>query len=77
MSGSWPCTRAARDFVTDAFAHCKFIGYTAAAAALFNATGLADQMDDGFVELSGKSDADGFLEQCAQLRYWSRPVPTA
>ena len=32
---------AARDFVTDAFAHCKFIGYTSEAIPLFEACGLA------------------------------------
>ena len=31
---------AARDFVTDAYAHCKFIGYTGDAAPLFEAAGL-------------------------------------
>jgi hypothetical protein len=31
---------AARDFVTDAVAHCKFIGYTSGAAGLFEAVGL-------------------------------------
>ena len=34
-------TPAARDFVTDAFAHCKFIGYVGDAAPLFEAAGLA------------------------------------
>jgi len=32
---------AARDFVTDAYAHCKFIGYTGDAAPLFEAAGLS------------------------------------
>ena len=32
---------AARDFLTDAFAHCKFIGFTGDAAPLFEAAGLA------------------------------------
>jgi catalase len=29
----------ARDFVTDAYAHCKFIGYTGDAVPLFEASG--------------------------------------
>ena len=33
---------AAKDFVTDAHAHCKFIGYNEAARALFDATGLSE-----------------------------------
>ena len=31
---------AARDFVADAYAHCKFVGYTGDAAPLFDAAGL-------------------------------------
>ena len=32
-----------RDFVADAYAHCKFIGYTGDASPLFEAAGLAGQ----------------------------------
>jgi catalase len=64
---------AARDFVTDAYAHCKFIGYNAGALPLFEANGLARLMDDGFVSLDDRSPAE-FLRQCGQLRYWSRQL---
>ncbi|MGH3152428.1 MAG: catalase HPII, partial [Streptosporangiaceae bacterium] len=69
---------AARDFVTDAFAHCKFIGYTGDAKPLFEATGLAGLADDGFADLGRLSAAD-FLSRCAQLRFWPRQagVPAA
>jgi catalase len=63
---------AARDFVTDAYAHCKFVGYTADAAELFDATGLTKMMDDGFIDLATPDAAAGFLEQCAKLRVWDR-----
>ena len=64
---------AARDFVTDAYAHCKFIGYTSEAAPLFQATGLDELIDDGFIEIGNStSDAAGFLTACRQLRYWER-----
>lgn len=67
---------AARDFVTDAVAHCKFIGYTSAAAVLFEAAGLpanpAD-MDDGFVSLADYPAAE-FVTRCRQLRYWHRQL---
>jgi C-terminal domain found in long catalases len=33
----------ARDFVNDAFAHCKYIGYCEAAASLFDAVGVGGQ----------------------------------
>jgi len=62
---------AARDFVTDAFAHCKFVGYVATAAPLFESTGLAELMDDGFVDLE-KEDVTDFLTLCQQLRFWQR-----
>ena len=63
----------ARDFVTDAYAHGKFIAYVDDAAPLFAAAGLADQLDDGFVRLgdAGDSAAD-FLERCGRLRFWDR-----
>ena len=43
---------AARDFVADAFAHCKFIGYVEAALPLFERLG-ADSRDDGCIALEG------------------------
>ena len=42
---------AAADFVTDAFAHCKFIGYVDDALPLLAAAGIGDRLDDGFVAL--------------------------
>ncbi len=63
---------AARDFVTDAFAHCKLIGYVDAARALFDATGLSAMIDDGFVLLDSADDAPGFIERCRALRHWDR-----
>ncbi len=66
----------ARDFVSDAYAHCKFIGYTPAAAALFEAVGLADKVDEAFISLNGKKDADAFVKAARQLRLWSREPST-
>jgi catalase len=62
---------AARDFVTDACAHGKFIGYTAAARPLLEAAGLTSRIDAGFTDL-GSADAAAFLDACAGLRYWPR-----
>ena len=42
---------AARDFLTDAYAHCKFVGHTDDATPLLAATGLTAALDDGFVEI--------------------------
>ena len=63
---------AARDFVSDAFAHLKFIGYTQTAQPLFEKAGVAGDMDGGFIALSGAKDAKSFLKTCAQLRLWER-----
>jgi catalase len=67
---------AARDFVTDAVAHCKFIGYTSGAAVLFEAAGLPSdpaEGDEGFVNLSDHAPAE-FVTRCRQLRYWEREL---
>ncbi len=62
----------ARDFVADAFAHCKFIGYVDVAVLLFAKAGIADSMDQGFIELKSPADIDGFVEELGKLRLWSR-----
>jgi catalase len=62
---------AAKDFVTDAHAHCKLIGRNDAAAALLDATGLSEHVDDGYVSLDN-GDATKFVERCRALRFWDR-----
>jgi catalase len=62
---------AARDFVADAFAHGKFIGYTAGALPLLEAACVTSRLDAGFTNL-GAVDAAAFLDDCAGLRYWPR-----
>ena len=42
----------AKDFVNDAFAHCKFIAYNAEAMPLFEKAGLVADLDDGCMELA-------------------------
>jgi catalase len=63
---------AARQFVADAFAHCKFIGYTPAARELLDAAGVGDRLDAGCFALSKLDDLGPFLDACGQLRYWAR-----
>lgn len=62
----------ARDFVADAFAHCKFIGYSAAAERLFAKVGIADDLDEGVIALGSADDVADFMEKLAKLRLWSR-----
>lgn len=61
----------ARDFVTDAFAHGKFIGYTGGAMALFEAVSLTSKLDDGCFPLDD-GDTDAFLGVLHGLRHWDR-----
>jgi catalase len=67
---------AARDFVTDAYVHCKFVGYTGDAAPLFEAAGLSHLMDNGFVSLDETAPAE-FISRCGRLRFWSRQLSAA
>ena len=66
--------KTAKDFVNDAFAHCKFIAHTDAAAMLFEKAGVAEDMDEGFIALSGPKDAKAFVEGCRKVRLWSREM---
>ena len=62
---------AAKDFVTDAHAHSKFIGHVTASDELLRAAGLTDLIDDGYVALD-EGDVDRFLHACRQVRFWDR-----
>jgi catalase len=63
---------AARDFVTDAYAHYKFIGHSADAEPLFAAAGLSQLRDDGFIQLGDGRKATDFVTACRELRFWDR-----
>jgi catalase len=63
---------AARDFVADAFAHMKFIGYVEAALPLFDKAGVLDSRDEGCIMLEGPAGGAQFLASCRQLRFWAR-----
>ena len=61
----------ARDFLTDAVAHLKFIAWTPEARPLVEACGMADMVDEGWVDLT-ESSAATFIEMCRALRLWDR-----
>ncbi|MBR0821469.1 catalase [Bradyrhizobium liaoningense] len=64
---------SARDFVADAFAHCKFIGYVEAALPLFEKAGiLPDQFDEGCIALTSAKLSKSFVDGLSELRVWSR-----
>ena len=65
--------KTAKDFVSDAYAHCKFIGYTVDALPLIERAGIAtEDMDEGFLTLGSGASVKTFLKACGQLRLWDR-----
>ncbi len=63
---------AARDFVADAHAHMKFIGYCTEAIPLLRKAGIADELDAGCVVLDNTTAVNNFIRKCAGLRFWDR-----
>ena len=63
---------AARDFVSDAFAHLKFFAYTNEAMALLEKSGIGAELDKGFIVLSTAQSVSSFVAACRKLRYWPR-----
>jgi len=62
----------ARDFVADAFAHLKYIGYTPEARPLLEKAAVPAAGDDGLIELSGPDQVPGYIEAASNLRFWER-----
>ena len=65
------------NFVADAFAHLKFIGYVDAALPLFEKAGIAADLDAGCINLtapkrSAAKGASAFVAACRGLRIWER-----
>jgi catalase len=61
-----------RDFIADAFAHRKFVGYVEAARPLFVKAGVPESPDGGFIALREAADCTTFLTTCGELRFWAR-----
>jgi catalase len=61
----------ARDFIADAFAHMKIIGYVPSALALLHKAGLEGSGDSGVIELTTPRLSQ-FVQSCRQLRIWER-----
>lgn len=63
---------AARDFVADAFAHCKFIGFTGNTAPLLQKAGIEADADEGLFNLDADGKINDFAQACRKLRLWAR-----
>lgn len=66
---------AVRDFIADAFTHCKYIGYVTVAEPLFEKAGV-DELDEGVVELDGNETVGIFVGELGKLRVWAREPAT-
>lgn len=62
----------AHDFVSDAFVHCKFIGYVETALPLMQKAGIADSLDEGVIGLGAAGDVAAFIKALGKLRVWAR-----
>jgi catalase len=60
----------AKNFVGDAFAHAKFIAFSAGARPLLDKAGIMP--DGGCLALNGPDDVQRFVNMCADLRFWER-----
>src|SRR5580692_10562873 len=63
---------AAIDWVRDAFGHLKVIGHTSAAKPLFEKAGIADDLDEGVIELDARASVRQYIEAAKQQRVWDR-----
>jgi len=62
-----------RDFVSDAFAHCKFIGHVTAAKGLVEKVcGNGALEDEGVIRLATPRDMPAFVKALGRLRVWKR-----
>ena len=62
----------ARDFVADAFQHCKFIGYHNSAISLLDKAGIDELGDEGLIALAGEDGVSSFISALGKLRVWAR-----
>ncbi|MEM9965835.1 MAG: catalase, partial [Asticcacaulis sp.] len=62
----------ARDFVSDAFAHFKFVVYSPEAVPLLEKAGIIDDLDSGFIELDSPGALKDYFEKLPEIRYWAR-----
>ena len=63
---------AAKDFITDAHAHCKIIGHVPAAHDLLDAAGLSTMIDSGYIDITTRKGSIAFLDACRAGRHWNR-----
>ena len=63
---------AAIDWIRDAFGHLKVVGYEGPAEQLFEKGGMADDLDDGIIELHTAAGIKRFIDAAKKQRVWDR-----
>jgi len=63
---------AAKQFISDAFNHLKFIGYTNSMKLLFEKVGIFSELDKGCIEFNDLKDVNTFISACRDIRFWQR-----
>ena len=61
----------------DAFGHLKVIGHTSATQPLFAKASLADDFDEGVIDLDARSSIGEYIEAAKQQRVWAREARLA
>ncbi len=67
-------TPAALSFLTEAFQHCKYIGWSEGASALVAVCALSGAADDAFCALTDTASVTSFVMACKTLRHWPREI---
>ena len=65
------------DWVRDAFGHLKVIGHTSAAQPLFAKASLADDLDEGVIDLDPRPGVGQYIEAAKKQRVWAREARLA
>jgi catalase len=62
----------ARDFVADAYSHCKFIAFSPEALPLLEKAGIASSIDQAMIQLENEKSVSVFKSLLGKLRHWDR-----
>jgi catalase len=65
------------DWIRDAFRPLKAIGHAAAAAPLFAKADLADDLDDGVIDIGSAAGVKAFIEAASRQRVRNREAALA
>ena len=65
-------TPSALAFLTEAYQHCKYIGWSEGASTLVAVCALSGAADDALCALTDTASVQSFVNGCKELRHWPR-----